>query len=929
MFSSLAQKMSQHRRVSVGVTAGVLTLGLAGALLVVQHDDSLAFGEAGPGDRVLQSVDVGVGTDGAIEGVKDHVVISDSDGEQAGTDATTYNPSKVADDLPVRVLTSYRAGDRSGTDLSDLDGYSGRVTIDVSVENLTTHARQISYDAAGQGHQTTAIVGAPLTVVGAVDLGDLDPSAIVTQDESGEATNGALSQSSEGQTQIQWATILAPPQLSSSATLRMVADVKNFDVPAIDLSVQPGLVTDPSMGALVDSAFNPAASDERELQTRTISLIGDVNDVLGRAGKTIQSLRRTLNDTSKELGAKTVDHLKGSTKLITTSMKSYAKGLRSLSDDVESAMKNSRASTVASLKQMVDQLNGVLGDTSATATARVSGSGCKQVVSDPKKQGSLYAQLVEVTAQLDGYATATDNCKVQLRRAILRNIGPEHPTPETCQTPSATCAMYDVESDFRQIADQMVADGKKTVDELISPEGRLGDTADNLVSLSKQLDALVDEDPDNGTVDDKDLDTTLDGIDHAAGLLSDTLDAMASETDTVHDQAEGLWNEIGQVKDSDPDNNGPYDEATSGSMQQQNLDLADHICGMRLSDTQEKELLAYVTGRTCPDADGNTDPIPGLLGLLPPSVDPMVKRLAEVSDGLNDIMTATDVERTDTDQQGLGPRLQEMRDHLTALQQHLDDANATFDEDDPNVVDTTHDLRSEAQDMQQRVQQLNDDWEQQKQELKEKFEQHGKDAKQKISDSIDPSIRQIYDQGQDSADAVSNMFTRSVRGLRSAADQIRKNGKATVTDQKKQLAEARKQAEELVNGGTGQVLKLISDTVGSSTKDLDAIRTMLTKDLNNILLDLGQRKANGPGLLGAMATAATKADSANYQLSLAGAKSSGYARVQAWDVNGMMLRQAQAEASMEEEANLPPFVMKLPEMTEFKTVYRFRVAKDA
>lgn len=68
-----------------------------------------------------------------------------------------------------------------------------------------------------------------------------------------------------------------------------------LQVPDLDISVQPGLVTDPSMGALVDSAFNPATSHELELQRRTIDLIGDVNGVLARASSTISDVRRILS----------------------------------------------------------------------------------------------------------------------------------------------------------------------------------------------------------------------------------------------------------------------------------------------------------------------------------------------------------------------------------------------------------------------------------------------------------------------------------------------------------------------------------------------------------------------------------------------------------------------------------------------------------
>ncbi|QGN31476.1 hypothetical protein [Microlunatus sp. Gsoil 973] len=43
----------------------------------------------------------------------------------------------------------YRTDEKSGTDLRDLVGYSGRVEIDVTVQNLTVKPQNITYDVAG------------------------------------------------------------------------------------------------------------------------------------------------------------------------------------------------------------------------------------------------------------------------------------------------------------------------------------------------------------------------------------------------------------------------------------------------------------------------------------------------------------------------------------------------------------------------------------------------------------------------------------------------------------------------------------------------------------------------------------------------------------------------------------------------------------
>ena len=84
------------------------------------------------GDRVLQSVDVTVQGDGSLTRVGDTVVVARAAGGQADSYSTTYDPTKVVDQLPVRILTSYQTDKGSGTDLDDLKGYTGRVAINLS-----------------------------------------------------------------------------------------------------------------------------------------------------------------------------------------------------------------------------------------------------------------------------------------------------------------------------------------------------------------------------------------------------------------------------------------------------------------------------------------------------------------------------------------------------------------------------------------------------------------------------------------------------------------------------------------------------------------------------------------------------------------------------------------------------------------------------
>src|SRR5690606_41594187 len=70
-----------------------------------------------PPQRILQSVGVQMSPNGAMTEIKSTTVAVRENASDATTETSTYSPDEVADDLPVRVSTSYRTADRSGTNL--------------------------------------------------------------------------------------------------------------------------------------------------------------------------------------------------------------------------------------------------------------------------------------------------------------------------------------------------------------------------------------------------------------------------------------------------------------------------------------------------------------------------------------------------------------------------------------------------------------------------------------------------------------------------------------------------------------------------------------------------------------------------------------------------------------------------------------------
>ncbi len=929
------------RPLVLGAIALLVALAIAVTLAVTKpwastkdRDDVAA---PAPGDRVLQSVDVTMQPDGALTRVGDTVVIARAQGGQADTYSTTYDPTKVVDQLPVRVLTQYQTEQGSGTDLADLKGYSGRLTITLRVSNLTVRSQPITYDVAGRSQTTNALVGAPLTVVASAALPGIDPATVVTAAADAPAesatdttsTNGVLSQGADGAAQVQWASILAPPQLDATATFRVVLDAKDFVVPSVDLSVQPGLVTDPSVGALIDSAFNPKNSDELVLENRTIGLIGDVNDVLDRASGTISGVRKTLDVSSKTLGTKTVQSLTEDTKTISTSLKSSSDNIDSLSDELKSSLQTTQSATLQRMSETVSGLQDLIGDTSAAEpTVSTDGEGCQTTVKAASGGSGVYGSLLAVTAQLDGYQAASDACKTVIQTAIRSTVGPEQTTgtdvdgnaycPADAETPAVTCSLADARKRFTDVT-ASIADSQDASDALdpatLGPVStQVGTLETQLAGVTKALDVVLAQQPD-------DDEATLA---EAAAAVSDARKSLDSTGPTLAVLTTGL----GDLHDGALQN-----KTKVASMGHQSDDLAAELCKVvgdgtqpgKLSSAQAESLRAYLVGTSC---DGKT-PLAHAGGWSTPLTD----RLDGQEDAWQEIATAID---PTSGSRNVGRRLSDLRRELKDLGTQLGKVTPAVDKNlEANRAALTS-ISTKVADAQKSLEALGtsvtgvqQSYVDAKKNLDVALQQAADQAADATSKSLsEEAIKKVAQQGQASSDELGTAFDDSAKGLQAAADQLRDGTAKTLKKQQDDLADQEKSDEAALNDKTKAGLSSISDNVTSATRDIDSTRTSLTKDLNNVLLDLGNPEQPGKGLLGTLGKSARSADSADFQLGLASDKVSSYSSVRSQEVGGILLRQAQAEAALQRQAELPAFATELPVSTTHRTVYLFHLGGD-
>ncbi|ALS57806.1 hypothetical protein C5C66_08430 [Rathayibacter toxicus] len=911
-------RTTANRNRVLSVTSATLVVGLLVTL-------SGCTAEKAPIEptRMLQSVSVTVAPNNAVRAIDATAIAVGSDSSQTNTTKTSYDPSAVAGDLPIRVRTTYRTTDSSGTDLSVLKGYSGRVEITVAVENLTVKAQDVQYDVAGQARSQQALVGAPLTLAASTALSGVSPSQVVTtaSGSDGTLTNGVLSRNESGDAVVQWASLLAPPAGGATATLTLVANVNNFTVPTFDLAVQPGLSTDPTLRGALTAAFDQDPTSQLALERRTIDVISSVNEILTRAGTTITQVRSSLDSTAATLGVRTAQELRESTASTTSSMQSLKSQLTTLQSDLSSTVSKTRSDVVQQLSQALAAVDAMLGDTSATVPhTTVSGTGCAVASQPTSSATTIYANLLRLTSELDNYATATDACKHQVVKAVRDTVGPENPSTERCTRTSLTCALFTSNKAVNVVLAKMLEDGEKLVHSL-QPELMTG-----VSSAFNTLSARVDD----VAAATKALGTAIPGSTVAQQIVTlnkslDTLDTETTTLDTgfttIANTAKTATAELGTV-------------TTPGSMAAQNEELAQRLCtllpGMTstpsasllpgealLSEKSVEQLRSYLTDKSCQGKSQLTPP-PGYQA-------PMATRLAAQA-------TAWGAVTTTAGPDGAGKAIAALRVSAANLRTTLATigTNSGTQDTQKSALITSLNQQVEALTAQRkelgtRTAALEAQQEALTPAVQKAFASADAAASAAITAALDEQARRVSEQSKDDVAEISAMFDRSVSGLRQTADKITSDGANTVNKEHADLDKAEKRISTAVSEQTQASLATIDTTIGASTRDTDAASALLVADLHKVLLDLGDRSTNGSGLLGSMTTSAAKVGAADVQLALASQSAQGYSNVRSEDIAGILLAQAQSRASLTAGAALPAFHLGTPSGVQTQTVYSFRI----
>lgn len=886
--------------------------------------------------RVLQTVDTQLAADGSITTISDTAISVGKD--RSSSAVTEHDAAKAAADLPLRVTTQYTTAKKSGTDLADLAGYSGRVEIDLTVENLTVRSRNLTYDVAGASRTTPALVGAPFSIAASTVLPGTKPNSVVTDtSDDATSTDGVVSANGDGDAVVQWGRLLAPPTSGASTTLHLVADVDDFAAPSFDLAAQPGISTDLSSTGVVNAAFGSDTDSELALQRRTIDLISQVNEVLARAGGTITEVRSNLETTSATLGVRTAERLKESSTALASTMQSLSGQLSSLKGDLGSTVSATQSTVLQQLQETTSSLDALLGDTSATAPApAIDGQGCAAEPEQSAGGASVYGNLLRVSAQLEGYAAASEACKQQVSVQLASSVGPSEPTAEKCAAEDArfslTCALFASSTTITAALTGLVQTGddlaatlqpelaQSAIDSYGTVDARLDD-------VQKTLDALQARSGD-GTAS---VNQQLDALEEAVRVAGVGIKELNDKVAALHGRAQAARAAIGNIGDS----------RFSGTMQAQNAALAQRICelvaptsdggvlpplptGPGLTEQQADELRSYLTATPCVDeGDGAT------LDTPVPFDKPMDARLADDSVAWDDLIQATDVQ---DETGGLGAATRSLRDRFAGIESARAAVDQSINTSGGDVSSSVEQMQSAVRDANQAgdalataLNSVRDEQDALGQKVKDAFAQANDATAKKIDALIDQQVRDVSKQAESSNAAVLKAFDQSIAGLRSTSKDVTVGAKGTIDEQRGKLERENGALAGAIDSQTKQSLARIDASTTASTRDVEGASTLLTGDLNRVMLDLGDRKVNGSGILGAMATSAAKSDSADYQLALASQNAAGYANVRAEDVSGILLQQEQFRASLDAATALPAFRMDVPKGATSTTLYAFTI----
>ena len=1034
-----------------------LTIGVIGSLLLAacsssdqQNSDPTSPGQTTQQSEqqvqnpthVLQNVNLKLASNGNVSAIDTNNIYVNEQEHKSSSKTINFKVKDVINDVPVRVSTQYQSSKGTGTNLKDLNGYSGELTIKVTVENLTLKSQEVSYDAGGTKRTNQALVGVPFTVAGSVSLDNVKSNQIITSGDKTDdsATNGVISTTGDGKANVQWGAILAPPTSGASTSFTLKVNAQDFKAPDFDIAVQPGFASDLSGESVLNNSFNKNDANQVAMLQRTIDLVNNVDSTITSASSQVNELRSSLDNTSDTLGQDAAKNLQANSESLTKRMAELDGQIQSLKDDLAKTADGNKNQLISQLESTVNTMDTLLGDTSQGPNVSVSHQNGSCTVDRGAAGGgsSVYGNLVQLSQILNNYADASGDCQRALADSLRQTIGPDNPSPEVCRDGSSvTCSLYGASVTSQASLIGLVANGEKLVNDL-QPEYLKGANK-NYRALRGEVDNLtkyLQSDEGKKAIRDHqqngDVTESLKSSRRSVDELKKTSDELTKALNSLHSKAVAARNDV---------------SGNSNSIDQQNEDIANELCklsvenGGKLSQEEVDRLRSYLTSTPCgetprtPQRDqnnqnqgdqntpnnnqngnngnqnnqnqGNQDnnqntPNNNQNGQndqngqggaqVTPQNDPtengqngqndqngqnqntpnnnqngnnanqggtpvvpaahrfaadklqapegygqaMDERLNNQARAWDEVIKETDLQNPTTplaqNAKGFSDQVNSLDSALSSVEKAYagegDDQNRDRDDrqNDPNSLDEKlKALTSASDELGKNLDELSSQHSELSEALKNAFKDSADETSKNINNLISQEIRQVSAQGSAGADSIQNSFTSSIYGLAEASNVIVRDAGNSLEAQRRDIAGKVENLKASLDGVTQSSLEQLDARTGNASRDLAGASVLLADDLNKVILDLGDSRVDGSGLLGALKTNAAKAGAADFQLALASQNAQGYTSVRAEDIAAVQLRQAQFKASLEKLKSLPSFHLPDGGKAEVKVVYTFHI----
>ncbi|RRC94467.1 hypothetical protein [Schaalia canis] len=932
--------------------ARILAVALPAAV-IIPLTGVLAASGAAPLERGLESVEIMLGPDGAVRSISaSHTQVSvTEEGINANTTGQSYAPLEYSQNLPVRVATSYSTAEKSGTNLAEANGAKGRVRIDLDVQNLTVTAQEVTFDANGRSLTRQELVGVPLTVVASTHLKG-SPSQVITTPlpNGGTTTNGVVSRDASGDTIVQWAAVLAPPVLDAATQFSLVVETDEFDLSSFDISIQPGIVTDASAEGLMNTAFRPAETSEGRLTTRTIEVLTHAQEVFSESGKSLAEVRQRLQDSADRIGARTIADLKASNERIRGSAQGLSTTLNSLNGALAGELKATDSAVSNGLAQTTRQVAELLGDTRQQAPKlEVEGSACevKIVRTDDRAPQGVFGMLLSMNAALDAYAQAGDQCREEIYKKTLQELGPEVPTDAACQSASdsVTCQLFATQTKIDSSIKKLQTETNSAVEQM--KELPTADAASQMNKLSADIDklSLVATQMEGFTVN-ASLGEKLDAVKGANSKIRDSVKKLQGALTPIFEQAQAGVTSSNQIEERltraktrlceassvsetpgqpaptpgaptpDPGNGNPGTPPATPTPAQPEV-----------SQEVAADLLELLMKTSCPSAPGANDERP--LASAEHSVQSLNEenrtRYTEIvkASALADDAETTQIEEAIATWNEASAAIDEAiakirtdsssdESTLTTNLQGLKAAVATIEEQRDRSKPLVDQLHTDLNHIQERVRDL----------LNNTSLEASVETRRVLEETSKTTWRTTTALGLSNSALVATI----IENLGKASSEIVSEGRTSLDEAKKVTEERNLALSQEASSKLNASVDAVSRSVNAAVKDSDGAAALLSQDIGRVLADIGENKDKGTGLLGTMATSNAQLGVADLQMAASASDTADFNTVQRGNLEGQLLRSAQLRSSFARLETMPSFADLSSTGAELVSVYNFRIA---